>query len=475
MLLLISLLSVVAVEDDGLYIKVKPINDEISIYEEASFNISIVNFNSYDDDINIYSPNIDAWSVKINPDSFEINPESKKNILLRLKPKSSIVPGAEYGIQLNVKGSESHTFEKIFAYVSVKSQDQINREYLPVISVEEKELGKLDITEPILYSFDIENKNVRDINNLEIMFQSDIFQKSVVVDLGPLEKKTIQVSFDVPLSTKPQKDNLVIALQVFNQTILSRSVNYEILAVEKQGLEQSSIKSLMKKEIVADLSNEGNVMLEAVYRVPTNILNYLFIHGNLDSRLISDNGFFKEYYIQLAPEESYNLKIDVSYRPILYLILVILILTVLYYLFRTPLTIHKSVVSITTVEDSLSELKVLLHIKNRSRRTFDNIIILDKIPKITEMGKEFSLGTLRPEKIMNHERKGTIARWSLKSLDSYEERVITYNLYSNLTIVGGLTLPMSILKFKRLGMREKKVVSNKVKLLIQKFKGEKKE
>jgi hypothetical protein len=151
-----------------------------------------------------------------------------------------------------------------------------------------------------------------------------------------------------------------------------------------------------------------------------------------------------------------------------------LLFSILYYGFRSPLIIHKSVVSISLKEDSLSEMKVLLHVKNRTRKVFDNIVVLDKIPKITEIGKEFTLGTLRPTKIMNNEKKGTIARWDIKSLDSYEERVLTYKLYTNLTIVGGLTLPISILKFSSKSGREKKIVSNKVKLLIQKFKGEKK-
>lgn len=474
LLLVFSIVSVSAISDD-LMIKVVPIDDDISIYEEAKFNISVVNTNDFQENVNIYSPNIDAWGIKIAPDSFFIDSGEKVNVILRALPKKAILPGAEYGIQLNVKGEESNSFEKIYAFVSVKSQEQLNREYLPVIKVDMPELNEIDITEPVLYDLKIENKNVRDITDLEIVFSSDVFNKAVDVDLGPLETKTFQFSLDAPSHTKPQKDNMIVAFRVGNQTVLSRSIDYEIISIEKQGIEQSSVSSLMKKEIKAKLSNEGNVDIEGIYRVPTNLLNYFFITGNAKSRLVYHDGLFKEYYVDLIGGENYDLLLTISYRSLLYILAAVLIIVTLYYLLRSPLIIHKSVVSIKTKEDSLSELKVLLHVKNRTRKTFDNIIVLDKIPKITEMGKEFALGTLKPTKVMNHDKKGTIAKWEIKSLDSYEERVLTYKLYSNLTIVGGLTLPMSILKFKRKGSSEKKVVSNKVRLLIQKFKGERKE
>ena len=176
----------------------------------------------------------------------------------------------------------------------------------------------------------------------------------------------------------------------------------------------------------------------------------------------------------MQPGESYSLTVVVSYRPIVYLIIALVVLITLYYLLRSPLVVRKSVSSIKTKEGSLSELKVLLHIKNRTKRNYEDLIVLDRIPKITEIGKEFEIGTIRPTKIMTHEKKGTIAKWEMNSLDSYEERVIAYKLYSNLNILGGLTLPIALLKYRIRG-KEKKASSNKIKLVIQNFKGDKKD
>lgn len=473
-LLITSLLSVSALASN-LDIRVVPIKDDISIYEEAVFEIVVTNFNNFDETISIYSPNIDVWSVKVIPSTYFLSPGERVNIPVRIMPKSSIIQGAEYGVQFNIRAVNSEKLERVHAFIGIKSQDQIAREYLPILALNLPELNEVDVTEQVLFNFEIENKNIRKIEDLSVVISSDVFNDFFKLNIGPLEKKEVQTVLNAPFTTRPQEGVLTVALNLGNQTLIKRTIDYEIIEVENQGVEQSSVKEILFTSTDVKLSNDGNVPITATYRVPTVLLDYFFIRGNMNSRLINDGGYFKEFYIELLPGERYDLFIVVSYRFLLYIIAGLLLLSLIYYTFRSPLTIHKSVVSISVKEDSLSEMKVLLHIKNRTRKVFDNIIVLDKIPKITEMGKEFSLGTLRPTKIMNHEKKGTIAKWELKALDSYEERVLTYKLYSNLTIVGGLTLPISILKFKSKIGREKKVVSNKVKLLIQKFKGEKKE
>jgi hypothetical protein len=54
-------------------------------------------------------------------------------------------------------------------------------------------------------------------------------------------------------------------------------------------------------------------------------------------------------------------------------------------------------------------------------------------------------------------------------LDSYEERVIVYKLFTNLKILGILTLPVAILKYRQPGGKEKAINSNKVNVVIKKL------
>ncbi|MCB9358939.1 hypothetical protein H6503_03340 [Candidatus Woesearchaeota archaeon] len=454
---------------DDVLVKIYPIVDEISEFEEASYNISIINLMDTTQTIRVYSPNIDKWSIKLNPGSVRLDPQEVGYVLLRAKPKY-VEKGFEYGLQLNIRAESSDNMQKAYAYVYIKSQDQLNKEYLPVLSLDLPDIGEVDPTEDLILTIDIENKNVRDIKGMEIRLNSDVISEETKTDLAPLQKKSIQFNVDVPSFAQPMDDNIILTFSLDNQTFLSKSLPYTIIPVAKQSLDTQTRSSFLKTENEVLISNAGNIKIEGIYNVPTYLLNYFLIFGNAQSRLkLIDGALYKQYHVDLVPGSNFTLVATVNYRPVLYIILAAIVIILLYYLLRSPLVIRKSVSSIKTKEGSLSELKVLIHIKNRTNKVFENIIVLDRIPRITEIGKEFEIGTIKPTKITSHEKKGTIAKWEIASLDSYEERVVAYKLYSNMNILGGLTLPISILKFFTRKGDEKKVVSNKVKLVIQKF------
>jgi len=116
-------------------------------------------------------------------------------------------------------------------------------------------------------------------------------------------------------------------------------------------------------------------------------------------------------------------------------------------------------------EGGISEIKILLHVKNRSNFTIDEIDITDTIPHIGEMDKEIQIGTIKPVSIAKHKRIGTIVKWQIISLEKYEERIITYRIRSKLSILGGLILPAAKLKFKEKG-KDRVVKSSKLKLNV---------
>lgn len=476
-ILLLAILFVVqlAFAEDDISIKVIPIDDSISAYEEATFNVTIANLKNVSDTISIYSPNVDLWSVKINPDLLYLADYDSDTLQVRVMPKSDVQPGKEYGIQLNIRSDETSKLYKVYAFVNLMSQDQINREYIAIISVNASDLSAIDPTESKVFTLDIENKNVRNLKDLRILLQSKIFNQDAVTDLGPLERKSIQFTIQPDSSIPPGEDNIIVTFRDASSTILSKAIPYEILGVEKQDYDAVLSSSFMLVNHDVIIVNKGNVEIEGTYKIKTNLLNYFFIHGDADSRLkAADWKLYKEYYVTLAPGESKKIVLYVSYRPVLYLILLAIIITSLYYLLRSPLVVRKAVASIRTKEDSLTDMKILLHIKNRSKKTFEDLIVLDCVPKITEVARQFDIGTIKPSKVMQHEKKGTIVRWDIPYIDSYEERVVSYSLSSNLNILGGLTLPVALLKFRNKKGIEKMVSSNRIKLVIQKFIGQNK-
>lgn len=110
----------------------------------------------------------------------------------------------------------------------------------------------------------------------------------------------------------------------------------------------------------------------------------------------------------------------------------------------------------------ISDVKVLLHLKNRTNKSVEDVKLVDRIPQMGMLDTEFSVGTLHPSKVIKHEHKGTIIRWDISTLEPFEERIISYTLQSKLKIIGGFSLPQAVVKFKGKGESVKRTLSNKI-------------
>ena len=104
----------------------------------------------------------------------------------------------------------------------------------------------------------------------------------------------------------------------------------------------------------------------------------------------------------------------------------------------------KSVLKIKQ-EKEISDMKILIHIKNNTNKLIKNIKVMDVIPKLAKIHKEF--GTVHPTKI----QKGAAGHrliWELDEMEPGEERVFAYKIQSKLPIVGGVKLPPAKATFK---------------------------
>ena len=96
----------------------------------------------------------------------------------------------------------------------------------------------------------------------------------------------------------------------------------------------------------------------------------------------------------------------------------------------------------------ISEFKVLLHLQNIGDSVIKDLEVFDYVPTLIDIVKEFSIGTLNPTRVLKHEKKGRSAViWDIEKLDPHEERIVSYNIKSKLTILGELTLPSAVVKF----------------------------
>ncbi len=106
-------------------------------------------------------------------------------------------------------------------------------------------------------------------------------------------------------------------------------------------------------------------------------------------------------------------------------------------------------------------MKVMLEIKNNAKKIVKNIKIIDYIPHIADLTNDFVQGTLRPTNVLLHKAKGTIIKWELEEMAPGEDRIITYNIKSKLSIIGNFKLPRGKVVFKQKG-KEIHSYSNKL-------------
>ena len=133
-----------------------------------------------------------------------------------------------------------------------------------------------------------------------------------------------------------------------------------------------------------------------------------------------------------------------------------------YFLFRTQVVLKKSARILSTKEGGISELKVIIHARNRSSKKVRNVRIIDLIPSLAELVKHFDVGTLEPYKVVLHDAKGTIVKWKIDELEPGEERLIYYKVKNKLSVLSGISLPAVVAKFETAPETERSSKSNVV-------------
>ena len=192
--------------------------------------------------------------------------------------------------------------------------------------------------------------------------------------------------------------------------------------------------------------------------IKANMIKINLISINLIERIR-----YFSWDLTLEPTEEVTIRVIHNYRMILYLLIIIAGCIVAYYMFRSPVQITKMAKNIELHKGVISEVKVMLNVKNISNQPLSHIKVLDKVPNMANINQDFDIGTVRPSKIMKHESQGyTVVRWDFDELDPQEDRLITYRMKSKLSIFGNFELPRAKVIYKTKTNKKRVVRSNKL-------------
>ena len=241
-LLLTVLLPSLATADSAIVSE--PIKNEITTLEQASFRLTITNNAAQSQRYSIYSLqsgqgwNVDPFPLKDK--IIEVGPGKSYTTTIIAKALEDFSPGI-YFVHVTIQSDlgESYT-EALKMYL--KPKDPLD--YIPAIKATVDVNDKINPQEPVSIRLFLENRNPLNLAGLKIKIQTEMpeFEKEILVDLPPLEKKTIEFSIMPNPYQQPKDYTLFFVFERNGETVkiiekkievLSLMPQFEVTAVEE--------------------------------------------------------------------------------------------------------------------------------------------------------------------------------------------------------------------------------------------------
>lgn len=442
-------------------------DDSIYANETATYTFVVKNPDDEPVSLDIVLSLDPKWSFETTPLSylsgFTVQAFENLTFELHVIPISPLLASGKYLISVPIR---SETEEQVVDIVLYIKNPNALTDYLPSLNFVLDAQEQIDPRQTQHVRLDILNRNPLDIPEMQISLTSALYNETKTASIEPLGFTTVEFDITYGSQQSPGEDIIVLTVTVGDKTFTPIRKQVEIIAYSEIVEVQYPTKSFFFKTTqTTEYKNKGNSDIVHEITYPTTGFQRYFVSANYDGQIIEEQGLL--YYktdVLLPIGVPITVEYYVSYRPIIYLLLLFAIATGCYYYFRSPLTIKKEVVTLQIAKDGRTKLKILLHIKNRSMHMVDDVEIIDKIPAVAETDKHFEIGTVKPEKVLKHEKAGTILQWFISHFEVYEERIITYKVNSMYQIVGDFTLPSALLRFRNKRQQLVRIRSNAVKV-----------
>lgn len=446
-----------------LEVEVSPLRDSIILKDEASFNVTVRNLENQETSIDIFSQNTN-WILRRSPRITTLGPKEEKSFILYLNPTSGVTTGPK-GVDISFKSLNDNALTSKVFYVYLGSDTLPFFDYNPSVKINVKvnELNQVDPREKINVRLELKNRNPLDFEELKITLSSSYFSTQKLIELGPFEETTEYFEFSVDNSLKPQNDYVYVQLMRNNETFEDESFTYEIVSFSPFFKKEVDTKEFfMGESNNVTFTNVGNIEKEEVFKVPVNWFSkYFYNFEPTGEYVVEGKDRYYVWALELDPREKYSIYYVKDFRLLFYLLFGAFLGVIFYFLFRSPIVLKKEVFKVQKREGGIYELKVILYVKNRSRRVVNNLQLFDRVPHLAEVIRESYLGSIKPDRILKDKNKGSLIKWLIPNVESLEERIITYKIRSKFTILGKLSLPRARSKFVTKSSKIRVTYSNK--------------
>jgi hypothetical protein len=466
-LVIFALLSVLATaQSDTFSVSVNPLNNQIAVNETASFAITIHNGYEWPREFLLDKVGYPFWDMYVsplaNPISYVVPAGEDFTFTLFVKPLH-ITQIDTYTLDTSISDSVTDRKQVVPLTIGIRSTDALVQGYVPTVLSSIGMPQSVDPREPFTVSINLNNQNVLDYPELTIKLQSKFINEEYLYSLGPKEEKRVEIPIEIDPAAMPQQDTLTVSLMRGERTILTPlTKDYTIQSYLAKEESPQTSSFLKKKKTLTLTSNDPNY--QGVVKEETSFFSNLFTSTSPRAAVTEENGVkYLTWEVGMGNSGSMQISITENYRPLVIIVIVIAILLGLYIVFRSPITLSKEIASVGTHEGGISEVKVIVRVKNRGKEPLTDIEVGDVVPHIASVEKELSIGTMQPDKISYHEKKGTIIKWTVSSLEPSEGVILSYRIKSRLSILGDFHLPSATARCKH---RNSYVITNSNRVTV---------
>lgn len=394
-------------------------------------------------------------TVEITPSQIEVKSSTEAQVNVKITLQEDLVADKEYTTYIWVK---SLTNPAVKEKVSLNNFIISTRELIDINA----DIPR-NVVPGISTPFDVtfKNRGNNELKDLDIYIASSIFNDRKKLSLGPYESLKTGFNFNIESVTLPGLYSM--SIRAYDGESLKGISNIDFNVINNPNIVENdnTQKKIFKTIVTMNRENKGNALVEMRVRYPVTFLKRLFTSTNPDAKIIKfSDGKYYTWDLRLEPGDNELMTITTNYRIIpAFILLIIIGLLALHYFKGKNVIINKNLFKMRDEKNNVTELKILLHVVNKTDTDVFNLKVIDLLPNLIVPTSDFA--TLTPERIQKGPN-GIRIVWNIPKLEKNEERVITYKVHSRLTVVGEVELPSASVQYKIKQNKLMNIKSNKL-------------
>ncbi len=425
--------------------------DEVYPGEDVKYVLNITNDGVVKDTFHVLSWS--TWTATISKTLFNLEPNETRIINVTLTvPIDVSVQHNEITIDVsNDRQDEQKNVKLIAKAITLYPQGFSLADYDFPSGVDPREQQELTVT----VTSELDKRlpgairlTVKDSNNEVLLTQEDRFS------YDPMKSNVLKMVVNFSEKQTPGKYFMEVEAYVTSRLIGRKSGSFSILPYSSITQSMTETKSLLGQAKVYEIINDGTGTYQE-YTIKEKV-------GPLTALLIS-NSFGAEYAdgeftwtVEVNAGETVLAGYTITFIPLILLPFILVLIAYLYWRATRKIILKKEVVRYYS-KDNHTIVKVIIKVKNASRKTIKNVKILEQLSPFVSKISDFH--TLKPKLVKSKESKRL--EWVLDRIKAKGEVVLSYAVHTKVGIVGQMFFEPStaVFKFKNKKCEEKSNVA----------------